>query len=141
MNYYEFLNEVIERGIAGAKESYANDENKDRLNGSIAGFEECRGRTPLELYVLYTETVSKMADAMSDQIEFDELKEELSLDEIGIKQEKDYWYHRCMNLEIEWVCNCVSAMMINENCPPLFPHLPTARATLLVAEIVGVKTE
>ena len=38
-----------------------------------------------------------------------------------------YWYARCFALEVEWVCNVVSAMLMNEGRPTIVT--PTARGT------------
>jgi hypothetical protein len=49
MNYHEFLERVVDEGIAAAKAYYTRPEQKQKLDGSIAGFEACRGKTPPEL--------------------------------------------------------------------------------------------
>jgi hypothetical protein len=41
MTYNDFLNQIIEDGIIAAKEDYAGPQDKNRLEGSIAGFEAC----------------------------------------------------------------------------------------------------
>ena len=39
MKYLNFLNEVINQGIAGVKLHYPDPDDKIKLNGAIAGFE------------------------------------------------------------------------------------------------------
>lgn len=93
MNYNDYLNGVIDGGIEGAKRSYSNPNNSNHpmmLEGAIAGFEACRGKSPEELGVLLGEAGKNTTRAMLEDL-------------------PDYWRHRCFHAEIEWVCNCVSA--------------------------------
>lgn len=120
MNYKEFLERVINEGIEAAKKHYAKPEQKEKLAGSIAGFEDCRGRTPEELLWLVGESEKRTAEAYR-------------------KNPREYWKTRCFELEVEWVCNVVSAMLVNEGRKPILPQFPTARAVLKAAEILGTK--
>lgn len=113
MNYDQFLDEVIDGGIAGARKDYAN--KKEHLRGALAGFAACRDKTPTELAEL-------LADARNMQ------KAALA------SRSTDYWYHRCYEAEVEWVCNCISAMMVNERVTPIIN--PTARGAMRAAEIL-----
>lgn len=61
MDYYEFLNRVIDEGIDAAKADYTDPTDKQRLDGSIAGFEACRKKLPEELVELWTD-VSKQVN-------------------------------------------------------------------------------
>lgn len=121
MEYLEFIEKVIERGIAGAIRDYTKPEQKDQLEGSIAGFNACRGKQPGELQEVYNE-----AAEYSSPLNF--IKEDANT----LK-----WF-QCYRMEVEWVLNCVSAVMANQGLPPLLSWLPTARAVMNVAEIVGV---
>ena len=47
---------------------------------------------------------------------------------------EDYWRVRCREAEIEWVCNVVSAMLVNEKKSPIIP--PTARGTITAGKIL-----
>lgn len=115
-SYDYFLGRVIDDGIAAARKSYKDASNK--LEGSIAGFEACRGKNPLQLKILF-DTTRGQAHVHEGNIE-------------------DYWRARCYELEIEWVCNVLSAALHNEGRPPIAAHLPTARAMMKAAEILGV---
>lgn len=122
MDYGTFLNRIIEDGIAAAEKDYVDDQQK--RDGAVRGFNECRGKSPEELVVLWTEASKRAQDA--------------HLEDAG-----DYWFWRCRNAEIEWVCNVVSAMLVNQGKPPLFSWHPTAHggmkaAEILRAEILGV---
>jgi len=122
MNYQEFLEKLINDGIDAVKEDYKPGDN--RLKGSIKGFEECRGQPPDVLYTLLIES-RKTADE-----KFIETQEG---DKKGVDE---YWYFQSRAGEIEWVCNSVSAMLVNQGLPPLIP--PTCRGAMNAARILGV---
>lgn len=48
----------------------------------------------------------------------------------------NYWYYRCFHVEVEWVCNVVSAALQNQREETIVP--PTARGYLKASEILGV---
>lgn len=114
LTYESFLNQVIEGGLAGILVSYAHEP--DKLKGSREGFEACRGKTPDQLWELLVEARRRSWDAQREMAE-------------------NYWEVRHTELQIEWTCNCVSAMLQNEGLPTIVP--PTARAVLRVHEILG----
>jgi len=117
VDYLSFLNRIIDDGISAAREDYA--KKPDKLQGSVEGFEACRGKTPPELAKILEEARRNTSKAHFDHA-------------------SDYWKIRCFEAEVEWVCNCVSAILMNQNLPTIIP--PTARAYIKAAEIVGVKT-
>lgn len=121
MDYREFLTRVIDEGIEAAKQDYKGDspEQIQRREGSIQGFEECRERLPGSLYLLLDESKKKAFEKHG-------------------KQAEDYWYWHCRAAEVEWVCNVVSALLVNEGCLPIAQNLPTARGAMKASEIVGV---
>ena len=126
MTYEEALERTINEGIEAAKEDYGrrdSPENKARLKGSIEGFEACRGKTPAELSGLLAEEGRKTHQAFIDAHE-----EKITSDE--------YWQIRCRELEIGWVANVMSAILMNQNMPVIVN--PTARGVMKAAEIVGV---
>lgn len=122
MNYNEFLNRVIDDGIAAAKADYKNDKNK--LEGSIAGFEACRNKMPTELLEVWKETNAYVTNAFAEHDDAEK-----------------YWWFRCYQLEVEWVCNVVSALMINEGQPPILSWFPTCGGFRKAASIVGIRPE
>ena len=118
MNFTDFLNRVIDDGIAAANESYKTDDLK--REGAVAGFEACRDKTDFEL--------RQLCFAASNMVN------------VAVVLERErYWYHRCFHAEIEWVCNVVSVILQNEGIEPIV--MPTARGYLKAAEIVGVKND
>lgn len=120
MDYNEFLDKLIDKGIEAAKRDYHKPKDKDKREGAVAGFEACRGKSPLELRDLCEQARVNTHRAMTEEL-------------------PDYWRHRCFECEIGWVCNCVSAILMNTGLGTLGPYWPTARAVMTVAEIVGVK--
>jgi len=119
MDYNEFLTRVIDEGIQAATADYTEESDKERLEGSIAGFNACRGMTPEQLVELWTKAGMDVNNAFGDM-------------------EKKYWYFRCFQLEVEWVINVVSAILMNEGYKPLLAWLPTANGATKAASIVGV---
>jgi len=120
MGYTEFLTKVIDEGIEAAKSDYTEESKKLELEGSIAGFEACRNKSPEELIEVWNEASKKMNDAFGEQRD-------------------NYWWFRCFQLEVEWVCNVVSAMLMNQGkYSPLLSWLPTVRGAMKAASIVGV---
>lgn len=115
MEYRDFLTKIVDDGIEAARRDYA--DKPDKLRGSLAGFEACRGKDPVELAKLLTEARGQTREAM-------------------LRKTENYWEVRCFELEVEWTCNCVSAMMVNSGMQPIVP--PTARGTIKAAEVAGV---
>jgi hypothetical protein len=125
MEYQKFLNEVIMRGIKAAKRDYKGAKRHAVKEGSIAGFEACKGKNPIELSKLLDRARKKAHKIM------------FSRDDLNKKEQDAYWWARGFELEIEWVCDVVSAVLFNEGKPVIIN--PTARGMLMAAEIVGVK--
>lgn len=124
MDFAAFLERVIEDGIAAARADYTKPEQKSKLEGSIEGFEACRGKTPAELASLLDQV------ARNRQQAFMRLHEQ----EISTQE---YWKTRCREAEIEWVLNVVSAALHNSGQPPITAF--TARGVLAAAKILGVQ--
>lgn len=119
--YQGFLHRVIEDGIAATKADYNRPDEAHKLLGSLAGFEACRDKSPEELF-----SVLKEAQEQSEQ-------------SFRLREEPDtYWFKRCYTLEVEWVCNVVSAALTNIGITIILPP-PTALGVLKAAEILGVK--
>ena len=110
MTYDRFLAEIIDRGIEGARQSYARPDQAELLAGSIEGFEACRGKLPLELLALLK--------AANDEA-------------MRMHGEPGHWRRRGKASEIEWVCNVLSAVVQPELVRP------TARGVLQAQRILG----
>lgn len=115
MNYAKFLDRIITRGIEAAKRDYSRPDQKQKLQGSLAGFETCRGKNPAELQILLTSTRIATRNALNRD---------------------DYWWYRCYEAEVEWVCNCVSVVLNAKGLSTIVA--PTCRALQTVVEIVGI---
>lgn len=118
LTYITFINRVIDDGIKAATEYYTERNKMAQLEGSIAGFEECRAY-PHELVSLYYESMKD-----SQTARFAEISSE------------DYWRLRCRHLEIEWCLNVTCAAMIGNNQPPLIEGVATASGMMKAAEIL-----
>lgn len=123
MTYDEFLTRVIDEGIAAAKADYKEPEDKARLDGSVEGFETCRGKHPIDLQRLLWDSRQKTQTA------FHQVHEKEITDE-------EYWRIRSIEAEVEWTCNVVSAMLMNEKMASIDPLMPTARAVMKCDEIL-----
>ena len=121
MNYEQFIQEVVKKGIKAVKRDYKLPEKKALREGSIAGFKACLGKKPLQLLDLLKDAREK-----TEKTVFENIK---NLD----KQVEA----RGFELEVEWVCNCVSCLLYNEGKPTIVP--PTASAFIFTSKIVGVK--
>lgn len=129
MNYLAFLNQVIDRGIAAAREGYATSD-PGMLEGALAGFESCRGRSPRRL----AEHLIRANRAVGRSFAY------MHQEPTPLRLKRGWWL-RCYQAEVDWVANCVSAVMQNQGLPVLAGHHPTARAILAAAQIVGVKDD
>lgn len=117
MDYQTFLTHLIEDGIKAAKADYAKPEQLNKLEGSIEGFEQCRGKSPETLKALLELHQQMTINARNEQIDL-----------------KEYWKIRCREVEVEWVCNVVSAMLFNQKLPTIV--IPTARGFIQADRIL-----
>jgi hypothetical protein len=120
MTYDQFLIHIINDGIDAAREDYK--DKPSWLSGALAGFEACRGKTPSQLGELLTTTSYEVSKQLGSRTIPDEA----------------IWELKCKFEEIQWVCNCVSALVFTTTdihlLKPLIP--PTARAVLKAAEVL-----
>lgn len=98
MTHQAFLEEVICGGIEAVKASYADGSQKQE--GSLAGFEACRGKDRDSLAALLYQAQEKANREFADD-------------------SPDYWKARCFCAEVEWVCNCYSAILALERMPTI----------------------
>lgn len=117
--YKQLLDRVISDGIVAARIDYA--DKPYHLSGAVDGFEACRNKTVLEIIEIH-----KIAERQAR--------------EAHARSTDDYWAKRCYVLEVEWILNVLSVGFTKLGFPPLLPHLPTARAVLKYADIVGVSS-
>ena len=143
MTYEALLDRIISDGIAEVREAYADPKEHHKRDGAIDGFEACRDRAPGDLVALWTEAERGAEQIVRDMREDarrsalgDRPRSDLSAASSG--DATDYWRQRYKVLQIEWVCNVVSVGLVNSGQPALLGHLPTARAAMKYAAIVGV---
>lgn len=117
MIFDDFVTKIVDDGIQAATDDYTRPDQQDKLRGSVAGFEICRGKNVEELRELLAASATATQDAC--------------------QRDSDYWWYRCYESEVEWVCNCVSALLHNQKLPTIVTS--TARGAMKAAEIVGVK--
>lgn len=113
----EALNHIIDDGIEAARHDYATPRHLLKREGAIAGFEECRNKQPAEIAALLVEANERAHQAMRED-------------------DPRYWYWRCRALEIGWVVNVLSNVMVAQGMLPIGDM--TTRGRLKAAEIIGV---
>jgi hypothetical protein len=117
MKLSQLIDAILAKGIPAAKTDYADSPQK--AAGAVAGFEACRGKSPNELRDLLA-----AARTATQAAYFDDDKD-------------NYWWYRCYEAEVEWVCNVVSCALVNSGLEPIVP--PTCRGMMMAAEIIGVR--
>ena len=100
MNYNDALNSIIDDGIEAARNDYSRPDQSQKREGSILGFEECRGLNPSQLAALLAESHAMTMTKHRNQA-------------------SDYWYWRCRDIEIGWVCNVISAILVINEMRPI----------------------
>lgn len=121
MTIATFVTRVVQDGIAAAIADYG--AGTANALGSEAGFTDCLGKDGVEIAALVLAARRLRHDA-----QIASYADEITIDE--------YWFFACYCAEVEWVANCVSAVLVNEGYAPIVP--PTARGVMKAAEIVGV---
>jgi len=114
--YAEFLDKVIDAGIAAARVDYGRPGQEHKLRGAVAGFESCRGKAPAEIRKLLAQ-----ANARVQKL-------------VGEANEK-YWEAVCHRAEVEWVASVLSSALAKTGQPTIVT--PTARSSLCAATILA----
>lgn len=122
--YQYLLMRVIDDGVAAAIRDYATPEQAAKLEGSLAGFEECRNLSTTELKELLQEADQDYEAAYRMYGHNSAAQEDIDA----------YWRLRCRALEIYWVCNVLSAALYYSGLPLIVP--PTVRGATKAAEIL-----
>lgn len=117
MTLDKFTTAVIEAGLLSIEDDPQLQRHPKRMQGSREGFEACRGKDPEALAALL-----EQANAASEHAR-------------GVRGDiEDYWRVRYFALQVEWVCNTVSAMLMSEDLPVIVPV--TARGAIHAAKIL-----
>ena len=111
----EALNFIIDDGIESVRESFKDPKDSLKLRGSIRGFGDCRGLG-----------LSDLSDFLKAAPQTTYLH----------RQHVDYVFWRYRELQIEWVCNVLSAILMANGRPTL--RHPTLRGMLKAVEIIGI---
>jgi hypothetical protein len=126
MDLQSFITRVVEDGIASAKTDPQLQSHPKRLRGSIRGFESCLGKTPEQLWKLLEDANRKAWDVRVEQEDDKDKRYDI----------EDYWEARYVAIQVEWVCNTVSAAMASQGSTIV---TPTARGYMNAARILGVQ--
>lgn len=127
LSYVEFLDRLIEQGIAGARADYLGSPDPTALQrvkfeGSEAGFLSCKGKSPEDLARLLE--AARHSTGLLRRIPFSD-----------DAQRNLYWRTRCSEVEIAWVANCVSAALEGSGYKGIVPV--TALGFMQAARILG----
>lgn len=124
MTLAEFIDAICADGIEAVKRDYSGNDpvSRAKRDGAIQGFLACRNKTPAELKSLLAEEHRKTENHRRGLSP--ESKQDMS----------HYWYQRCKEAEIEWVCGCVSVVLNNEGGEPISGM--TARQVIHTARVL-----
>jgi hypothetical protein len=106
MDYFSFLDQIIKDGIYAVKLEFKSPEERQKLFGSIQGFEQCRGKKPSELARLLEKAREETIESQIPNTE---------------RARNKYWFYRFREIQIEWVCSCVSAILKQNGLPTITP--------------------
>jgi len=114
--YQVFLDKIIETGMEAARVDYCKPKAANKLRGSLAGFEACRGKSLQEIGALLAEARAQEIAARGGDNE-------------------RYWELVCRSREIEWTANVLSAILMSSGQPTIVP--PTCRGVLHAHRLLG----
>lgn len=115
MKLSQFIGRIVEGSRIAVHTAYRHDESK--WTGAMAGLEACWDMTPSQLLILLD--AAKIAQARAEKLDHNRVEE-----------------IRAFRYEVEWVCDCVSVVLLNQGQTPLIE--PSVNAYAKVADIVGV---
>jgi len=119
--YEAFLSKLISSGIQSVSGDSGIKAHPKRLAGAIAGFKACAGLAPEKLAQLLVESNRKTHNAHIDLVD-------KRIDN------EDYWEARHFAIQVEWVCNCVSVVLIRTGKPAILT--PTARGADMAERVL-----
>ena len=125
IQYGEFLERLCRRSLEAAQESYKNDPPK--LAGARNAYAAMRGKSAEELAGMLAAAKSRTySERLKAQGVYWSLPEGPSTCRFWIARET----------EIEWICNCLGAVLAGQNVPSPFAYLVTARGYINASKIV-----
>lgn len=116
MNYREFLDRLVNHSRESAADFYASSD-KYCLEGAFAGIEACRDKSPPEL---------------SDLLERARKVRRSAFHKTSVMSR--YWRVTSFLFEVEWICDVVSFVLLNEEMEPIIR--PTIRAAKTAKYII-----
>lgn len=123
MRYQDFVKRAVEESVSAAILDYElRPEKKAHLEGSIAGLKACLDKSPPELAYLLERARKVHSSAFRNQTSIDR-----------------YWRVTCFMQEVEWICNVVSVVLMNQEMPGIIP--PTLRGAQLAQKITLEQVE
>lgn len=120
MTYREFLSKLIDncRDIATA---FYYSESKGCLEGALSGIEACRHKSPEDLALLLFRAERVHRGALHKTVK------------------SRYWWTNCFLHEVEWICNVVSFVLVNQGMDAIIQ--PTVDAAYKAKELVDSAVE
>jgi hypothetical protein len=116
LRYQDFLAKVVDESIEAATKDYSSRPGSEhKLQGSVAGLNACRDKSPPELAALLVRAQKVHRQAFHKTVL------------------ERYWRVTCFMHEVEWVCNVISVALVNQGIPPIVE--PTMRAALMAQRI------
>lgn len=116
MDRRQILDRIVDDGIVSVREHLSRPDQTDKLDGSVKGFEACRGLSDQELRDLLAACETAWMDARN-------------------RRDGDIEWFRWYWLQVEWTANCLSVWLMQQNQPVIVQ--PTARAALNVERILN----
>ena len=117
LRYQDFLRKIVEDATEVVKRDYNLPSQKHELEGALAGLKACLDKSPPQLAVLHSRACRALGNAFHNT---------------DIRR---YYRIACFRAEVEWVCNVVSAALVNMDQPAIIQ--PTMRGLMKAAEIVN----
>lgn len=134
MTYDQLLTRLIDDGIAEVTCVYAEPKNHYKRDAAVTAFEACRGKTAEEIRSLWEQSEIVCLELRQ--------KQRGAAQSNGSDAWKErffaYWKRRYETLQYEWLCDVISVGLISSGRTPLAAHLPTQRAAIKYAAVVGV---
>lgn len=120
MTYREFVVRIITEGVEACERAAFEEPSSPRVAGALSGLEACLGcQSAPELGVLLAFARNKQTAVVREPVP--------DADQCVFAQGFTH--------EVEWICNCVSALLLNEGLQPLIT--PTSRGIMKCSELLG----
>jgi hypothetical protein len=120
VTYTEFLARIVVEGVEGLERVAAVDDASPSTAGAVAAYDACvECDSPPELGILLAFARNKHIDLIM----------------APVPNAYECLFAQGFADTVAWVCNCVSALLLNEGYPALIP--PTSRGIMKCSELLG----